>query len=161
PVRLSVHAPFDAVVEAVENDRSPMVVLRHDRPDTEPVWSRWTGVASPLRAGDAVAAGARIGRAEPALRVALFRRWGTASWATPGSVPRWHAAAGRGVAPDPAEFVGLPAARRPAAEWDVDRVLASRSVHFGRSQRSYYRRPMNLVGGRGSWLHDDQGRAYL
>jgi 4-aminobutyrate aminotransferase-like enzyme len=81
--------------------------------------------------------------------------------ATPTLVPPSEAAAWACVSPDPAEFVGLPEARRPDSEWDTERVVASRGVHFARSQRSYYRRPMNLVGGRGSWLYDDMGRAYL
>jgi len=153
PEEFDVHTPFDAVV--VRNEPTA-VLLRHDRPEV--VWSRWTGVNSAHRDGDSIAAGDPIGRAE-AICVALFRSPETALLA-PDLVPPSQAAAWARVSPDPAEFVGLPRERR-AADWDVERVVTSRSVHFARSQRSYYRRPMNLVGGQGNWLHDDCGRAYL
>ncbi|MFJ1767026.1 aminotransferase class III-fold pyridoxal phosphate-dependent enzyme [Amycolatopsis sp. NPDC088138] len=154
PEPFTVYSPFDAVVVRGE---PATVLLRHDRP--EPFWSRWTGVTTPHRDGDPIAAGAPIGRAGAAVRVALFRSAETAALA-PGLVPASQAAAWASVSPDPAEFLGLPAAPR-GETWDVERVVTSRSVHFARSQRSYYRRPMNLVGGRGNWLHDDRGRAYL
>jgi len=156
PAPFAVNAPFDAVVESNE---TAVVVLRHDGPRT--VWSRWTGVLSPHADGDAIAAGGLIGHADRAVRVAVFRTLEAALLATSVLVPASEAAAWARVSPDPAEFAGLPEARRPEAGWDVERVTAARSVHFARSQRSYYRRPMNLVGGRGAWLHDDAGRAYL
>jgi 4-aminobutyrate aminotransferase-like enzyme/Ser/Thr protein kinase RdoA (MazF antagonist) len=156
PEPFAVHTPFDAVVES---GGGPAVVLRHDGPQA--VWSRWAGVTTPHGAGASLAAGDPLGRAERTLRVSVFRSRETATMATPVLVPPSEAVAWARVSPDPAEFAGLPEGRRPDGGWDVDRVTASRSVHFARSQRSYYRRPMNLVGGRGSWLYDDLGRAYL
>lgn len=153
PVPFAVHAPFDAVVES---NGPAAVVLRHDGP----VWSRWTGVNSQHHDGDPIAAGGLIGRAGSAVRVAIFRSRETATLA-PDLVPPSQAAAWAAVSPDPAAFVGLPEARRQGGRWDVERVVATRNVHFARSQRSYYRRPMNLVGGRGTWLWDDAGRSYL
>jgi 4-aminobutyrate aminotransferase-like enzyme/Ser/Thr protein kinase RdoA (MazF antagonist) len=153
PEPVAVHAPADGVVESSD---ASAVVLAH-----ESVWSRWAGVVSSHGAGDRIAAGDLVGRAEGTVRVSVFRSRETATMATSVLVPPSEAAAWARVSPDPAEFAGLPGARRPDGGWDVDRVTASRSVHFARSQRSYYRRPMNLVGGRGSWLYDDQGRAYL
>lgn len=164
PEPFTVHAPFDAVVESADD---PAVVLRHDRPDAETLWSRWTGVTSPHTEGDRIPSGGLIGVAESrsgtfsGVRVAIFRSRETAVLATPALVPPSKAAAWARVSPDPAEFVGLPEARQPAGTWDVARVVASRRVHFARSQRSYYRHPMNLVNGRGAWLYDDVGRAYL
>jgi 4-aminobutyrate aminotransferase-like enzyme/Ser/Thr protein kinase RdoA (MazF antagonist) len=153
PEPFAVHAPFDAVVESSD---AGVVVLRHDT-----VWSRWAGVISPRGAGDPIEAGELIGQAQQAVRVSLFRSLETATLPTPTLVPPSEAAAWARVSPDPAEFVGLPEARRPDDRWGVTRVVASRDVHFARSQRSYYRRPMSLVGGRGCWLYDDRGRAYL
>jgi 4-aminobutyrate aminotransferase-like enzyme/Ser/Thr protein kinase RdoA (MazF antagonist) len=155
PEPFAVRTPVDAVVESV----APAVVLRHDGPET--VWSRWTGLTSPHGPGAVIATGNPIGRVDETLRVSIFRSRETAAMATPVLVPPSEAAAWARVSPDPAAFVCLPEARRPDGVWDVDRVTASRSVHFARSQRSYYRRPMNLVGGLGSWLYDDVGRAYL
>ena len=64
------------------------------------------------------------------------------------------------LSPDPAAFLGLDAtARRP---WmSADDVTALREVRLARSQRSYYRRPMNLVRARGTWFVDDQAHHYL
>ena len=156
PEAFAVRTPFDAVVES---SGAAVVVLRHDRPGLDTVWSRWTGVFTPRADGDPVVAGGLIGHAERAVRVAVFRSGETATMATSGLVPASEAAAWARVSPDPAEFAGLPEARRPAPDtvWDADRVTASRSVHFAQSQRSYYRRPMNLVGGRGAWLYDEVG----
>jgi len=163
PNPFTVHAPFDAVVESAG---AATVVLRHDRANT--LWSRWTGVTAPHGEGDRIGAGGLIGWVEqvsaetPAtVRVSVFRSRETAMLATPVLVPPSAAAAWARVSPDPAEFIGLPEARRQDSRWDLVRVVTSRNVHFARSQRSYYRRPMNLVGGRGSWLYDDAGRAYL
>jgi 4-aminobutyrate aminotransferase-like enzyme/Ser/Thr protein kinase RdoA (MazF antagonist) len=150
PQPFSVHTPFDATVEQAEP-----LLLRHDRPEGT-VWSRWTGVNTEQTK---LAAGERIGRSS-SITVAVFRDQATALSA-PALVPAGHAAGWAAVSPDPAAFLGLPQARRPEGRWDVDRIVATRDVHFARSQRSYYRRPMNLVAGRGSWLYDDQGRAYL
>jgi 4-aminobutyrate aminotransferase-like enzyme len=152
----AVHAPFDAVVECSDTS---VVVLRHDGP----VWSRWTGMRAPHEVGEHVTAGQLVGHADRAVRVMVFRSAETARLAVSESVPASEATAWARVSPDPAEFAGLPEARCPAPEarWDVERVTASRGVHFARSQRSYYRRPMSLVRGRGSWLYDDAGRAYL
>jgi 4-aminobutyrate aminotransferase-like enzyme/Ser/Thr protein kinase RdoA (MazF antagonist) len=165
PNPFTVHAPFEAVVESVGE---PVIVLRHDREDAETLWSRWTGVTALHGDGVRIPAGGLVGWVEgqpgeghPRVRVAVFRSRETALMATPVLVPPSEAAGWARVSPDPAELLGLPEARRPDDGWDATRVVASRNVHFARSQRSYYRRPMNLVGGRGSWLYDDVGHAYL
>jgi 4-aminobutyrate aminotransferase-like enzyme len=145
PEPFTVCTPLDAVVESTEG----ALDLRHDD-----VWSRWTGVPAPAR--DALAAGEPIGRAA-AVRVALFRSLETALSAS-GPVTPSLAGAWARVSPDPAGFLGLPRAK---STWDTSRVLTTRETHIARSQRSYYRRPMTLVGGEGTWLYDDQGRAYL
>ncbi len=173
----AVHAPFDAVIESgfasstTSSGTPTVVLLRHDRPEGNPLWSRWTGVATPYAPGQSIAAGELIGRAVPELsgvghstiHVSVHRSLETASQATQVLVRPSEADAWESVSPDPAEFVGLPAARRPepSGRWDAERVVATRDVHFARSQRSYYQRAMNLVGGQGAWLYDDLGRSYL
>jgi 4-aminobutyrate aminotransferase-like enzyme/Ser/Thr protein kinase RdoA (MazF antagonist) len=149
PEPFTVRAPLDAVVESTEP-----LLLRHASP--EPAWSRWTGVTTPHHDGDPIVAGDALGRGD-AVGVAVFRSRETALLA-PESVVASQAAAWAAVSPDPAGFLGLP---RPGRPWDTVRVLAARNVHFARSQRSYYRRPMTLVAGEGTWLYDDRGRAYL
>jgi 4-aminobutyrate aminotransferase-like enzyme/Ser/Thr protein kinase RdoA (MazF antagonist) len=142
----TIHAPLDAVVEGTDP-----VLLRHHN-----VWSRWSGLTSPHHVGDWISAGAALGQGDT-VDVTLFRSKESALLA-PDSVVASQAAAWAQVSPDPAPFLGIPPRGRV---WDVERVVASRSVHFARSQRSYYRRPMNLAGGEGTWLYDDLGRAYL
>ena len=145
-----VHAPFDAVVESVGPS---VVVLRHDD-----VWSRWTGVRSSLRGADALAAGEPIGQvahvgAGRDLPVSRDRHAGhVVARCRHRRRPR-----GRPCRPIRPSSLGLPEARRTQDSWDADQVSATRDVRFARSQRSYYRRPMNLVGGGGSWLYDDVG----
>lgn len=151
-----VVAPHAAVVE--ERD-TPYLILRHEGAET--IWSRWTGLDSSLSAGASVAAGDPIGDAQATLRVAIFRSHETArvsgrQLVAPSEAPAWAI-----VSPDPSEFLGLGARPGGATDWTADKVLATRNVRFARSQRSYYDRPMNLVGGRGAWLYDEFGRGYL
>ena len=149
----------------------PFLVLRHERDGAETIWSRWTGLSSSLRQGASVCPGELIGDtatgrsdwAPAALHVAIFRSLETALIAERVLVPPSEAAAWARVSPDPWEFLGLADDWRSDAdtEGSTERLLATRDTHFARSQRSYYDRPMTLVGGRGAWLFDEFGRSYL
>jgi 4-aminobutyrate aminotransferase-like enzyme len=165
-----VVTPHAAVVEARTQDAGPSLVLRHERTDRETIWSRWTGLVSPLSEGQRVAAAEAIGHTAgqsggagaATLRVAIFRSLETALIIDRDQVPASEAAAWAIVSPDPHEFIGLGVRQPdPADDWTAQRVMATRGVHFAGSQRSYYEQPMNLVGGRGSWLFDEFGRSYL
>jgi 4-aminobutyrate aminotransferase-like enzyme/Ser/Thr protein kinase RdoA (MazF antagonist) len=161
-VEITSSRPFQVVApqQAVVQERSTAyLILRHDGPET--IWSRWTGLDSPLPAGVPVAAGDPIGSAQTTLRVAIFRSLETARAAARPLVPPAEAAAWAIVSPDPSEFLGLGARPAAATDWTADKVLATRNVRFARSQRAYYERPMQLVGGRGAWLYDEVGRGYL
>ncbi len=151
------------VVAGEGEPAEPVLVLRHGAGGSPAVWSRWSGPACALGAGDEVAAGEPLGSAARTLRVALFPSLEAARLAAPAVVPESQAAAWAAVSPDPLPFLGLPdlAAPRACGGWSGPRVLRSRETHFAKSQRSYYDRPMNLVSGRGSWLYDESGRAYL
>jgi 4-aminobutyrate aminotransferase-like enzyme/Ser/Thr protein kinase RdoA (MazF antagonist) len=170
----TVLTPLDAEVEsrgratAVDGvSAGPVVVLRHERGGAETIWSRWTGLSSPLPEGASVQSGEAIGSvpggASSTLQVSIYRSRETALLATSIVVPPSETAAWACVSPDPSDFLGLDGGALPDrdAAWDAQRVLATREVHFARSQRSYYKRPMNLVSGRGSWLFDELGRGYL
>jgi 4-aminobutyrate aminotransferase-like enzyme/Ser/Thr protein kinase RdoA (MazF antagonist) len=151
-----VVAPQPAVVQ--ERDSADLI-LRHEGAET--IWSRWTGLDSPLLTGVPVAAGDPIGAAQATLRVAIFRSLESARAGGRPLVPPSEAAAWAIVSPDPSEFLGLGARPDTGTDWTADKVLATRNVRFARSQRSYYDRPMQLVGGRGAWLYDEFGRGYL
>jgi 4-aminobutyrate aminotransferase-like enzyme len=159
-----VVAPLDAVVEP--GPWGDVLILRHPARSDGDLWSRWTALRTALSEGDVVAAGQPIGKCgTEELWVALFRSYETAVLAR-GLVPVSEASAWVSVSPDPAALTCVhnrpdDEAADSDAAWTTDRVLAARTVHFAPSQRSYYRRPMTLVRGEGSWLYDDQGRAYL
>jgi 4-aminobutyrate aminotransferase-like enzyme/Ser/Thr protein kinase RdoA (MazF antagonist) len=154
PEPFGVATPLAATVEG--NDAA--LILRHERAGAETLWSRWTGLRTDAAVGTDLAAGAVIGAAGR-LHLSLFRSAETAHLATPLRVPAAEAVAWAAVSPDPAGFAGLPPTG--AADWDGERALATREAHFAKSQRTYYRRPMNIVGGRGAWLFDEFGRGYL
>ncbi|MFD3401385.1 aminotransferase class III-fold pyridoxal phosphate-dependent enzyme [Kribbella sp. NPDC058693] len=159
-VEIASPKPFEVVAPraaVVEERSTAYLILRHEGPET--IWSRWTGLDSSLSMGDPVDAGDPIGVAQSTLRVAVFRSLETAR-AGRQSIPPSEAAAWAIVSPDPSEFLGLDAPPN-ATDWTADKVLATRNVRFARSQRSYYDRPMQLVGGRGAWLYDEFGRGYL
>jgi 4-aminobutyrate aminotransferase-like enzyme/Ser/Thr protein kinase RdoA (MazF antagonist) len=63
------------------------------------------------------------------------------------------------LSPDPSTLLGLPGAQPPALR--VADVLSIRRNRLASSQRAYYRAPMNLQRGRGVWLYDEDGFAYL
>ncbi|WP_215453014.1 aminotransferase class III-fold pyridoxal phosphate-dependent enzyme [Streptomyces sp. ATCC 21386] len=159
---VDARAPFDVRLPAdgvVEPGGEPALLLRHVPADGAPYWSRWHGVAPQ---DGALAAGASLGTATR-LQVGLFPSLAAAQLAgrlvPAGELTGWAA-----VSPDPGPWLGLTVAHepsRPDRVWDAAHVVAARDRHFARSQRSYYRRPMNLVSGRGSWLYDDLGRGYL
>ncbi|MEU4292866.1 aminotransferase class III-fold pyridoxal phosphate-dependent enzyme [Kribbella sp. NPDC026596] len=155
-------APYDGVVEERDAVPEPLLILRHEGN----IWSRWTGVTSTVSRGDRVAAGDVVGKAAVpsgvGVRVAVFRSAETARLVERALVPASEVGAWAVVSPDPQEFLGLGVRRsREGDGWTAGRVLATRDVHFARSQRSYYERPMNLVVGRGTWLYDEFGRGYL
>lgn len=161
-VEIEASKPFPVVAPLAGIVEAPDLVLRHERPGAETIWSRWTGLRSSPERGSQVAAGDPIGTGDR-VQVALFRSAETAALATCTRVPVSEAPAWAAVSPDPAELFGLSgsADADPDAGWTGARVLAVRTAHFARSQRAYYERPMNLVGGRGAWLFDEHGRGYL
>ncbi|MER7251231.1 aminotransferase class III-fold pyridoxal phosphate-dependent enzyme [Kribbella sp. NPDC000426] len=154
--------PFQVVAPqagVVQERSTSYLILRHEGEET--IWSRWTGLDSPLSAGAKVAAGEPLGAAQTSLRVAIFRSLETAQAGGRPLVTPEEAAAWAIVSPDPSRFLGLGGEPDPAVNWTADKVLATRDRRFARSQRSYYERPMQLVGGRGAWLYDEFGRGYL
>lgn len=64
------------------------------------------------------------------------------------------------LSPDPAPLLGAVAAPTDGHLRVAD-VLALRRERLASSQRAYYRAPMNLQRGRGVWLYDEDGYAYL
>jgi 4-aminobutyrate aminotransferase-like enzyme/Ser/Thr protein kinase RdoA (MazF antagonist) len=152
----SVRAPWAGVVD-VADPEAALVVLRHDT-GTVPFWTVVRGVdARPLPEGAAVDAGGEIGvTSSGSVHLQLS--------CSPGLPPMRVRPSERDVwastCPDPAiHLFDAPAVAD--GPWSGERVLAVRDHRVARSQRSYYRRPPNLVRSRGVWFTDDEGFEYL
>ncbi|MER6529557.1 aminotransferase class III-fold pyridoxal phosphate-dependent enzyme [Streptomyces sp. NPDC001508] len=143
-----------------QDPAGPDLVIRHELPDAPVFWARWRGLVHTPAPGTALAAGDDIGHAVGPVTVALFTDRAIAYGADDTYIPRWQAPSWQRISPDPSPYLGIAADDQTAA-WDITRVQTSREAHFGRSQRSYYRRPMNLVRGRDTWLYDEDGLGYL
>ena len=142
-------SPSAATVESTQE----ALLLRHGS-----TWSRWRGVETSLTAGDPLDAGEPLGVARECVEVALFDSRELAALAPESWVPAHLVPAWRAVSPDPAPYLAVPV---EDVETDAEQIVATREHHFARSQRSYYRAPMALVRGSGSWLYDGEGRGYL
>lgn len=164
-----VAAPLDAAVVATQ----PVLTLAHVASGgAGPVrfCTHWGGLtAAPgMTPGRTVAAGQHLGVAGaepdaalgPAVHVSVSlpsRHRGDAGW--PDRVRPGDAGVFAALSPDPAPLLGL--TDRPSAPRRIDDVLAIRRQRLASSQRAYYRAPMNLQRGRGVWLYDEDGYAYL
>ncbi|TNC25333.1 aminotransferase class III-fold pyridoxal phosphate-dependent enzyme [Amycolatopsis alkalitolerans] len=145
-----LRAPLAAKVERT----GEQLVLRH-----QDFWSIWWGVDSPLGTGERAEPGAILGKAGADVQVQVvtapaFVAEPPPRHVRPADVPLWTI-----LSPDPAALLG--AAPAGSARRDVHDIVSVRRSRFARSQRAYYRRPMNLVRGRGVWLYDEDGFGYL
>jgi 4-aminobutyrate aminotransferase-like enzyme/Ser/Thr protein kinase RdoA (MazF antagonist) len=166
PLGQSIKLGFDALVEHSPTSDRPLV-LRHGN-EGEHFWTSWWGVEVTPDVGTVIASGRPIGsvsiREDVAGLDGLVQVVGTKVARLAPRVPR-HARpserdAWAALTFDPRSLLGINAAP-DFGHWRGEEVLAFRSEHFGRSQRTYYRRPMNLVRGRGVWLYDENALAYL
>lgn len=145
------------------------LVLRHEAPDAQVFWTRWTGLVATVDAGDVVPAGAALGTSgvpdggfygAGAVTVQLLLHEDLLAADLPQHVDAGARHAWAAVSPDPSALLGIE--RQPDdGRWDAELVTAVRERHFAPSQRSYYREPMNLVRGDGVWLYDESARGYL
>ncbi|SPF04834.1 aminotransferase class III-fold pyridoxal phosphate-dependent enzyme [Streptomyces sp. MA5143a] len=161
-----VAGPLSGVVESHGGPGEPLV-LRHVVGGLE-FWTCWWGLADPPPVGARVPAGAPLGRAGaseetdplgPRVQVQVHRTARTATWPPPRAVPPSKRQVWSQLSPDPARLLGF--TESPTVAPAVDDVVSVRRRHIARSQRNYYRRPMNLVRGRDVWFHDEDGLAYL
>ncbi|HET6502396.1 MAG TPA: aminotransferase class III-fold pyridoxal phosphate-dependent enzyme [Amycolatopsis sp.] len=149
-----VRAPLDGDVERVADP----LVLRH-----QDFWTCWWGLTPAISPGARVEAGAVLGTAASTLGEPVQVQVVTSPHLAveppprrvrPRDVPLWSK-----LCPDPAPLLGI--AAPGTSRMDVHDVVSVRQRRFGRSQRAYYQRPMNLVRGRGVWLYDEDGLGYL
>jgi len=169
----SLRTPVSGTIVAVDAER--VITIAHDGQSIPEVnglfWTRWFGIkvnhtiGTILKAGDSV--GTAIGwdcqtagvsglvllQAITDNDTALgFAR----AFITPSERPLW-----REKCIDPARLLGLPILPQSLRNLTVDQVLAVRDQRLARSQRTYFKRPPNLVRSRGVWLYDEDALGYL
>ncbi|HEV7419781.1 MAG TPA: aminotransferase class III-fold pyridoxal phosphate-dependent enzyme [Mycobacterium sp.] len=164
----SVATPLDGTVTATEPD----LTVRHTIvDDTGPLTFHlhWHGLSgSEAAPGRDLTAGQLLGHAIGdgsdgtgtfvAVSMSLPRRHrGHTGW--PARIRPSEVDVYAGLSPDPSMLLGLH--DHGAARLRVDDVLSIRRQRLASSQRAYYRAPMNLTRGRGVWLYDEDGLAYL
>ena len=185
----SVHAPCAATVHSFRDnnarlDYGPTIVLRHEAGGGGPPTAGADAVAGEwftlyghlsrdslagLYAGKKFAAGDEIGRIGPypengdwaphlhfQLMTDLLGREGD----FPGVAPPSQRDVWLSLSPDPNLVLGIPdlapASRNAAAE-----LLGARRKLLGPSLSISYRRPLEMVRGKGAYLFDDGGQPYL
>jgi 4-aminobutyrate aminotransferase-like enzyme len=143
----------------IEHDETP---LEESIPTDSTFWSVWNGLVAAVEQGDALRPGDAIGVGTD-FTVGLC----TVSPSAAASMPAFVRPRDRGVCDeltvDPTAFLGLPI-DDPTSDgpWmDVRAVVELRDERLARSQRSYYRTPMNLVRARGTTFVDDHAHHYL
>jgi len=173
-----IHAPCDAIVHSFRNndarlDYGPTIVLRHEA-DGLGAWYTLYGHLSRdsltgLHRGQQVTAGDEIARIGPhpengdwaphlhfQLMTDLLGREGD----FPGVAPPSQRDVWLSLSPDPNLVLGIPdlasAGKNAASE-----LLGARRKLLGPSLSISYRRPLEIVRGRGAYLYDDEGQPYL
>ena len=173
-----VHAPFAATIHSFRDndahlDYGPTIVLRHEASEAGEWFTLYGHLSrdwlAGLYAGKKFAAGDEIGRIGPypengdwaphlhfQLMTDLLGREGD----FPGVAPPSQRDVWLSLSPDPNLVLGIPdlapAGRNAAAE-----LLRARSRLLGPSLSISYRRPLEMVRGKGAYLFDDGGQPYL
>ena len=173
-----IHAPFAATVHSFRDndarlDYGPTIVLRHEAGGVG-AWYTLYGHLSRdslagLRPGQNITAGEEIGRIGPypengdwaphlhfQLMTDLLGREGD----FPGVAPPSQRDVWLSLSPDPNLVLGIPELA-PAGRNAASELLGARRKLLGPSLSISYRRPLEIVRGKGAWLYDDGGQPYL
>ncbi|MDX1547991.1 MAG: aminotransferase class III-fold pyridoxal phosphate-dependent enzyme [Rhodothermales bacterium] len=171
PLAGTVHSAAD---NAHPLDYGPTVILRHE-PEDGPTFFTLYGHLSRaslrgLRAGQRVESGEQIGTLgtpdenggwAPHLHVQILCDLLGMEGDFPGVAPPGERAVWRSLCPDPNLLVGIPEAAFPAPAMEKATIQALRARHVGPSLSLSYRDPLHIVRGRGAYLYDPEGRAFL
>jgi len=179
PPGTPVHAPLAGTLAALHDnaaaqDYGPVLLLRHETGDGTTFFTLYGHLSraslAGKAAGDAVAAGERIGWIgappengdwPPHLHLQVIVDPLDLGLDYPGVAAPSRCAVYLALSPDPAPLLGTaaPAPQRPART--RERTLAERRQRIGRNLSISYRRPLKIARGLGAYLFDDEGRAYL
>jgi 4-aminobutyrate aminotransferase-like enzyme len=158
--------------EVVRADAHGPLVLRHRRtdPQEQGFWTCWWGLDPVVEVGGTVHAADRLGTVAapsddrglgPTVHVQLLLEEKLVADPPPTRVPAGQLQQWEKVTGDPADLLGLPHSDIVTRHLDAREVMSWRDQRLARSQRAYYKRPPDFVRGRGVWLYDQYGRAYL
>ncbi|MHB8509099.1 MAG: aminotransferase class III-fold pyridoxal phosphate-dependent enzyme [Candidatus Dormibacteria bacterium] len=168
---LEVHVESGAEVRApmagtVKLASQGVLVLHHGSLDAGGCGTIFRGLTPVARSGQTVRPGDIVGTATPVtpgeptavwiqLACDFDRETTPPKFARPSEAAMWLSAC-----PDPLSLL-FGRERTDQVPPPVETIVATREQRFARSQRSYYRRPMNLVEANGVWFTDDHGYQYL
>ncbi len=173
-----VHAPFAATVHSFRDngaqlDYGPTIVLRHEAGGVG-AWYTLYGHLSRdslagLQPGQQIAAGEEIGRIgpypengdwAPHLHFQLMTDLLGREADFPGVAPPSQREVWLSLSPDPNLVLGIPDLA-PAGRNAAPELLGARRKLLGPSLSISYRRPLEMVRGKGAYLYDDGGQPYL
>ena len=174
-----VHAPLDGRVHSVRDnaqklDYGPTVILEHEPTGKPRFYTLYGHLAKDCLT--ALEPGATVRQGEAFAQIGAFRVNG--NWPPhlhfqivtdlldrDGEFPGVAAPSERSVwlslSPDPNLILGLDAATRAVPSMSRAAVQDARSRHIGFNLSLSYREPLSIVRGRGQFLYDEVGHAYL
>ncbi|MDZ7839962.1 MAG: aminotransferase class III-fold pyridoxal phosphate-dependent enzyme [Gammaproteobacteria bacterium] len=180
PAGTTLHAPLAGTVVSVRDndlplDYGPTVILEHRcGDDGPPFWTLYGHLGrrslTMTSAGDRIAAGQAIGEIgdhdvnggwTPHLHFQLITdllgETGNFNGAgEPANMDVWQA-----ISPDPNLVLGLAPESFDTHAASVESLRMRREALLGPALSLSYRRKLHIVRGRGTWLYDHTGRAYL
>ena len=173
-----IFAPLDGTVGRLEKSKAPQdfggwILLRHDAGGTDfyTLYGHLSHASiDALQVGAAVHRGqqiATLGAPEenggwvPHLHFQVFGDVFDEEGVPPGVAPASQRAVWTGICPDPNIILGIPPECFPQQTLEADGISALRTRHTGANLSVSYRGPLHVVRGRGQYLYNAAGRAYL
>ena len=179
PAGTPVYAPLPGRLHSAQNnaapqDYGPTLILQHQTDEGQLFYTLYGHLApaglDQWPPGQAIAAGQQLGTLgdemanggwPPHLHFQVITDLLGRVGQFPGVAPAGQRAIWRSLSPDPNLLLALPALPEPPPGRDPATSLQLRRRHLGPSLSLSYREPLPIVRGRGQYLYDDTGRAYL
>ncbi len=171
PLVGTVHAFHD---NAERHDYGPVIMLRHETAEGTPFFTLYGHLSRESLTGKAIGAAVAAGESiatvgappvngdwPPHLHLQLIVDPLDLDVDFPGVAAPSRRGIYLSVSPDPNLLLGIPADRLAPPACRREQTLAERRERIGRNLSISYRRPLKIVRGLGSYLFDDDGRAYL
>lgn len=179
PAGTPVYAPLPGLLHSAQNnagrqDYGPTLILQHQTDEGQLFYTLYGHLApaglDQWQPGQAIAAGQQLGTLgnetvnggwPPHLHFQVITDLLGRVGEFPGVAPAGQRPIWRSLSPDPNLLLAFPALKEPPPGRDRAASLQLRRRHLGPSLSLSYREPLHIVRGRGQYLYDDTGRAYL